>query len=396
MTSTARWKPLLAACLLFGTLAGCSLSTGTKEGLQRQPPLLNYPLFGQAIEVPDEAELFALSNEQIDALNDYLSLRNDPSDLHWQLARFIEGYLAGFDYWGRTLTASKALQEQQGNCMSLAVVTVAFSRHLGLEHDLQLMRVPPVYERQSEFVLVSDHVRTRIYPSVNLAQEGSGQRMHRAIIDYFPDRERSPSRRVSKDEFLAMYYRNVAAEKLLDGDLNSAFWYAEHAGKISPDNSSVLNLLAIVHRRAGDPNTAEALFNHALKIHPNDINLLHNLYTLLDNQGRKYEAEVLLGRLAVLPDHNPFPRLFLARQLADEGQFHQALRIYQSITDQMPHMHEAYWGIAVLRYKQGDHRRAREAMESALELARAPRHERLYSAKLHSLDSGISSSHTVP
>lgn len=391
MNTVIRGNLLIAACLLSITLVGCGLSSGTKDSLHGQPPVLNQELFGQAVHVPDEAELFSLSSEQIEALDQFLSRQDDDADLHWQLARFIDRYLSNFDYWGKTLTASQALQDQQGNCMSLAIVTAAFTRHLGLEHDFQLMRTPPIFERQSDLVLVSDHVRTRIYPSIdNPQEEDSGLRIRRVIVDYFPDRERVPSRRVASDEFLAMYYRNVASEKLVNDDLDGAFRFAEHASTISPDNASILNLLAVVHRRAGDQHTAEALFRHALAIHPNDINVLHNLHALLDQQGRTQEAEKLVGRLAQLPDQDPYPRLFLARQLASDGQFHRALRIYQSITDQKPYMHEAFWGIAIVHHKQGDHERAHQAMEQALELARAPRHQRLYSAKLHSLESGSS------
>jgi len=373
-------------CLLVLLSGGCSTAPSTPD----QRPALNRDLFGQSTQIPDAGEVFELSEQQIEALNEFLKAHEDDSDLHWQLARFIEDYLSGFDYWGRTLTASQALQGQQGNCMSLAIVTAAFSRQLGLEHDFQLMRTPPTFERSSDLVVVSDHVRTRIYPpATDQPDEDSGHRIRRAIIDYFPDRERFPSRGVSNDELLGMFYRNLAAEHLLDDDINSAFWFAEHADMISPENASVLNLLAIIHRRAGDARTAEALFSYALQHHPDDVNVLHNLQTFLESQGRQHEAEEISARLARVPDQNPYPRLLLARQLASDGQLGQALKIYQSITKQLPYVHEAYWGIATVRHLQGDQERAREAMETALELARAPLHQRLYTAKLHALDSEL-------
>ena len=384
-----RLMRLLAPCLLIVLAAGCATPPSTFEPGHTTRPELNRGLFGEPADVPDEDQIFALSGQQIDALDEFLSRQNDDSDLHWQLARFIDGHLSNFDYWGQTLSASQALQDQQGNCMSLAVVTAAFTRHLGLEHDFQLMRTPPTFERQSDLVLVSDHVRTRVYPPVaDQDHDDSIRSIRRAIIDYFPTGKRHPSRQVSTDEFLAMYYRNVAAERLLDNELETAFWFADRASTIHPDNASVLNLLAVIHRRAGDPDTAEALFRHAVALHPNDVNLLHNLHALLEDQGREDEAHVVHRRLTRLPDHNPYPRLLLARQLAEEGHLQRALSIYESVAEQLPHMHEAYWGIAIVRDKQGDRVRAQRAMEKALELARAPVHERLYSAKLNSLESG--------
>ncbi|QOC23269.1 tetratricopeptide repeat protein [Wenzhouxiangella sp. AB-CW3] len=347
--------------------------------------------------MPNEAEVFELSQQQIDALERFLSRYDDDANLHWQLARFIEGHLSNFDYYGQTLTASQALQDQKGDCMSLAIITAAFTRHLGLEHNYQLMLTPPTFERHDDLVLVSDHVRTRVYPPAGLEDNDRSDRStRRAIIDYFPSRERQPSRPVAEDEFLAMYYRNVAAEVLVEGELEHAFWLIEKAARIDPDNASVLNLAAVIHRRAGDYDTAEALLRYTAGKHPNDVNVLHNLHTVLERRGHDTEARAVLERLAHLPDHNPYPRLMLARELVESGQLDRALEIYEAVIEQMPYVHMAYWGLATVHYKQGDEFRARQAMEQALELAHAPRHERMYTAKLDSLEVANPKGHAMP
>ncbi len=377
---------LLACCLPLLLAGGCALTPLSVGPDHDSPPPLNRALFGDPVDIPDVDDIFSLSEQQLEALDEHLARHDDDSELYWQLARFIDGHLSNFDYWGHTLTASEALQDQKGNCMSLAVVTTAFTRHLGLEHDFQLMRTPPTFEQHGDLVLVSDHVRTRIYPSTDKsAKNRSSRTVQRVTIDYFPSRERQPSRLVTHHEFLAMFYRNLAAERMLDDELATAFWFAERANRIDPDNASVLNLLAVMHRRAGDPDTAEALFVYATGRHPDDVNLLYNLHALLSDQGRHEEARAVHLRLTRLPDHDPYPRLALAGELAEQGHLRRALDIYEAVTEQLPHMHEAHWGIAMVRHKQGDHTRARQAMEKALELARAPRHERLYSAKLESM-----------
>lgn len=379
------------AGLLAMILAGCAASNPKAPVPATEPPPLNLSLFGPPVHVPDEREIFQLSESQIEKLNDFLARFEDDADLHWQLARFINQHLSNFDYRGRTLTAMQALQDQQGNCMSLAIITSAFTRRLGLEYDFQLMRTPPTFERQGDLVLVSDHVRTRIYPPGTVFEDGLAPRpTRRAVIDYFPERMRVPSTPVSGQDFLAMFYRNLAAEQMLDGKTNEAFWLSERAHSISPGNASVLNLLAILHRRVGDETTAEALFRYALGLHPNDINLLHNLYAMLDSQGRHMEAQALLDRLAELPDHNPYPRLLLARQLVEEGNLHRARNIYRSVPDQMPYLHEAHWGMALIHYQQGDHKSAQESIATALQYTRANRHKQLYVAKLQAMKSGTS------
>jgi tetratricopeptide (TPR) repeat protein len=372
--------------LLATLLGGCATSTPKAPPQPGQAPPLNLELFGPPAQIPDEAEIFELSDFQIQKLNAFLARFDDETERHWQLARFIHEHLSDFDYQGRTLTASQALQDQQGNCMSLAVITSAYTRHLGLDYDFQLMRTLPVFERQGDLVLVSDHVRTRVYPSNSESEEDSEKpTSRRAIIDYFPDRKRVPSSPVSNQDFLAMFYRNLAAERILDGKTNEAFWLAQRAKSISPDNASVLNLLAILHRRAGDETTAEALFRYGLEHHPDDINLLHNLYAMIESQERHGEARELLERLADLPDHNPYPRILLARQLTEEGFLYRARNIYESILDQMPYLHEAHWGLAVIHAQKGDDESARESLATALQYTRANRYERIYNAKLHAL-----------
>lgn len=379
---------LLAISTLAAVLGGCATSTPKAPLQSAQAPALNVDLFGPPAPIPDEEDIFELSEIQIKKLDEFLARFDDETERHWQLARFIHEHLSDFDYRGRTLTASQALQDQQGNCMSLAVITSAYTRHLGLEYDFQLMRTPPVFERQGDLVLVSDHVRTRVYPSSSEPEEDSEKPTNRrAIIDYFPDRKRVPSSPVSNQDFLAMFYRNLAAERILDGRTNEAFWLAQRAKSISPNNASVLNLLAILHRRAGDETTAEALFRYGLERHPGDINLLHNLYAMIESQDRHGEARNLLERLADLPDRNPYPRILLARQLIEEGYLYRARNIYESILDQMPYLHEAHWGMAVIHAQKGDHDSARESLATALQFTRANRYERIYNAKLHALKS---------
>jgi Flp pilus assembly protein TadD len=379
---------LVGAVMVIGCLAaGCASlerTTASSAAIERLPVPLNEGLFGPSPAIPDETEVYALSDEQIESLQDFLADREDDGDLHWQLARFIDRHLSDFDYWGRTLTASQALADQKGNCMSLAVISSAFTRHLGLEHDFQLMRTPPVFERDGDMIVVSDHVRTRIY----MADQEVGARTRRAIIDYFPDRRRVPSTPVSQDNFLAMFYRNLAAESLLDGHVNDAFWLARHANGISPDNPSVLNLLGVVHRRAGDEPTAERLFRHALDVDSAEVNVLHNLYALLESQERHEESRQVLETMAGLPDHNPFPRLLLARQLVEEGYLRRATNIYRALLEDKPYLHEAHWGMAIIHQQRGDTEAARQAMELALASTRAPRYERIYGAKLYGLKAG--------
>src|SRR6056297_2837770 len=103
---------------------------------------------------------------------------------------------------------------------------------------------------------------------------------------------------------------------------------------------------------------------HCLVMRCNITRMMSTCYTIyrrflkakVDSMKPKKLAPALPGCLTKIP-------IRACCQLASDGQLGQALKIYQSITKQLPYVHEAYWGIATVRHLQGDQERAREAME---------------------------------
>lgn len=352
-------------------------------------PPVHAELFGAPVSIPGADQLFSLSPQQQAHFLEYF---NDPAQSgykpHERIHGYLEGRLGDFRYHGSTLTATEALASNNGNCLSLAMVTTALARLAGVEVDYQLVRNALVYERRDGLVTVADHVRTRLYDPTFEPVAGTGRilRPH-IVIDYFPEPGQRRGGRVDTPEVLAMFYVNLAGEALLAHDLQRSYWLLQAALDSVSDSPAALNSMAVLHRIAGDAGSAEALFHYALDLHADNVNLLGNLRNLVRGQGRTLEAEALEQKLLELPNRDPYRLIEFGIQAQGEGRLHRALAFYDRASVLAPYLHEAYWRKAVVYQALGEPARAEELLQQALHTAPRADDRHLYHAKLGTLGS---------
>jgi Tfp pilus assembly protein PilF len=381
---------ILSGLLILMACATTPPSHGTDTAEEAAPirPLPNTTLFGPSEPAPTPESLIALTPEQEQFFLDYFhgdTVRGLPA--HHRIREFLTNRLEGFGYLEETLSASQAMTEHRGNCMSLAALTLALSNVVGVETRFQMVNTPPIFDRDDRLILSSNHVRSRVYDPDYEPEPGQlvVQRPH-VIIDYFPDDRGVSGKRISRQAFMAMLYRNLATEVMLEGDLDKAFTLTREALAQAPDHADSLNLLGVLHRRAGDTRKAEAYYEYAVQIHGDRVDILNNLANLLRHQGRIEEADRVESRLARLDDPNPFHWLELGEQAQQRGRPQQALKWYAEALDRAPYLHEAYWRMAIVYRDLGQTRRSMEVLEKAKALSQRQAQDN-YQAKLHSLKS---------
>lgn len=377
----------LALTLLFAACAG-GPETAVAPAVAEPPlPGLDPQPFGAPLPVPPPSALFALTREQ---QADFLREFNDPAQAaeapHARLAGYIERRLWHFRYDGATRTASDALAKDEGNCLSLALVTTALARLVGVQVGYQRMRDEPVFERHDKVVLVADHVRSLLFDPEREREPGdiTGMEPH-IVIDYFPDRRRRRGGRVDEATLRSMFYANLAAEALAAEQHREAYWLLRAALEHDPASADAQNALAVLHRRIGNPGLAEAIYRHALRQHEADLNLLGNYRSLLASQGREDEVAAIDHRLAALPVRNPYDLIDRGNQAYAQGRPHLALQLYRQALERAPYLHEAYWRQAVVYHSLGDHARAQALLKTAASAAGRPRDRHLYEAKAQAL-----------
>ncbi len=104
--------------------------------------------------------------------------------------------------------------------MSLAVLTTAYAKLLGLEFSYRKVNTLPIYEKKNNLILSSSHVQTIIYDDEFVVEKGAFYFSRpEVVIDYFPDPNNRVSEYFAEPEFNSMYYRNLAADALIKNEL---------------------------------------------------------------------------------------------------------------------------------------------------------------------------------
>lgn len=225
----------LIIVLIF--LNACSTSSdmhklvaGLEQSSKNKEPL-PYPLNTNGFELHNiqAADIFALSKEQQTHFLDYFHAQKRAQQRpHQRVRDYLETSLNQFSYRGETFNAQQAMDNKSGNCLSLAILSTAFTKLTDLKYKFKRVHVPPVYEEFNDIQVLSSHVNFSIYDQVST----SGSYLFsqsKITIDYFRTSSAVVSSDVSETELMIMYWHNLTADALLAEDLDLALSYAKKA-----------------------------------------------------------------------------------------------------------------------------------------------------------------------
>ena len=387
MNSPIRNTLFAIATLLLAACASTSRSPAEIAETPEATPRLefNHQLFGAPpTELIDETNLFTLTPlQQQQARQQFQYYLNREMPPHEALAEVLHLMMDGFNYHRDTLVAEEALRRQQGNCMSLAIITTALARLFNIEYGYREINSLPVFDQQDDLLVSSSHVQTLLYSQQR--QENELQRGGYVVVDYFPDDNHYVGSDYSYDQFISLYYRNIASDALLKQQPNTAFHYAMRAYQADPHSPELLNLLAVLHRRKGDEKTAEAIYLAALAGERDNLAVLNNYILLLDKQGRGTDARRWKNRLAKLNDPNPYNWLTQARQAHRKKQYSRAIHYYREVLRIAPYIRPAYVGLYQIYATQGREEKAADALQDVLRWTYEKQERKRYHFKLAKL-----------
>ncbi len=347
--------------------------------------------FGLRPAIISPEEIHQLTTAQTeDFLTFMASPRNASLKPHRRLFSYLEKIVSGFNYQKITYTATQAIELNSGNCLSLAILTTALAKAANLEIDYQLMNDAPVFELNDTIIEKGVHIRTLLYDPTWVGSDNLLYFSRPGIkIDYFPTGRQRFIANLNENDYLAMYYQNEAVEAIAQNDLNAAYWFSIEMLKYVPNNSQAINMLAVINRRAGNPEIAEQLYLFGIEFADEKLSLLKNYHLLLSSAGRIEEAERIEIQLNSMNDPSPFNWFQLAVLAYDEGDFIKAIRYYNKAIELAPYLHEAHLGIAQSNYQVGRLRSAENALKRALDNVYKVSTRNLYQAKLVSLSKEI-------
>ena len=383
---------ILFVAVAIVTLTSCSMKNSPPDengATQRKiefPQLLPYETFGPSPEIIEPNKLFELTTQQKSdffAFRSYSQNRNLPNNQ--LIADYLQSHLKNFNYYSDTFTARDALIKHQGNCLSLAILTKALAKLVDVEVSYQLVETEPVFQKEGNLILTSQHVRTKLLKPLPTNKDEIVFIRGGIVVDYFPERGSFLLRGVEEPEFFGMYYRNKAAEALINDDLNRAFWLVNKTLQLNQTDPHGLNMMALIHSRKGAYKIAEQLYLYGLQTNEDKLDLLDNYHTLLVNMGRNQEAKLIAQKLEKHENKNPFKWISLANQAYNERKFDEALTYYRKARRLAPYLHQAYAGIAQAELQLGNPEAAQSDLQKAKEKSHKKETKLLYQRKLDML-----------
>lgn len=366
--------------------AGCSHTSNVPQATLKAS-IINEELFPLAIELIDENELFELTAAQKTTfLSFYERYHQTGMKKHKVIERILTHNLSNFTYFGRTYRASDAMALNQGNCMSLAILTTAFAKLINVEIDYRKMHSLPVFEKHGNVILSSSHVQSVLYdPTFVAAKDRFYFNKPSIVIDYFPDNNDIRSKKLDFNQFVAMYYVNMASEFYIKGNDDSAFVYARKANELDPRSSSALNLLALVHKNKGDLEIAEHIFQLALESDDKNVNVLGNYVDLLKLRGKWQQATLLRKKIDQVYDPNPYHWLEKAQLARIQKNYRKASQYYRKVIKMAPYIKQAYTELYSLYIQQNRLSRAMEVLKSSLPWIYEPKEKKKYKQQLYQM-----------
>jgi Flp pilus assembly protein TadD len=369
--------------ILLVVLAGCAAPPRAPA-----PDLFSDLSFRPPSQPVSTAELFTLSPEMREYLHSAsfnAQLRNRGKE-YGLLAALYNGSKSGLklEYDGAyTRNAAETFRDRAGNCMSLVIMTAAFAKELGLTVRYQNVLVDESWSRNGSLYLLSSHVNLLLGHHVSAQLPGSDP--DRAlVVDFMPEAGsyQPHAQPLDEEAIITLYQNNRAAEALVQGKIDDAYWWARAAVAGSPAAALAYNTLGVIYERHGDMALAERAYRAALAREPESVVTLRNLEPVLTALGKTEEAKAIARRVASIEPIPPFHYFNQGVTAYKNGEYQKARDLFAREVKRAPYYDEFHFWLAASLLQLGDTKMAREQLTLAMDTSTRKDTHNLYSAKL--------------
>lgn len=282
----------------------------------------------------------------------------------------------------KTRNAAEAFDARAGNCLSLALMTAALAREMGLAVRYREVLTEQLWMQDRDFVVYAGHVNLTLGRRDMTVKVINGHNSE-LVVDFLPRQQLlgQRAREVTEARIVSMYHNNRAAELIVEHDWRGAYWQARDAITADPTYAAPYNALGVIYQRRGEPALAEAAFRATLRLEADNTRALANLAALLEETGRKAEALAVSAELKRLQPEPPFHHFRLAKAALARGEYSQARDGFREALRRNGQYAEIHLGLAAAYLGLGDTRRAKAELEQALDKSGTSRDQQRYAAK---------------
>jgi len=379
-SSLSRLALAVAALLV----AGCAATTVPLA--PASPDVFDDAHFGPATAPIDPADVFRLTPQMQAYLNDMIQPRARSMGTRRALteALYNRSKLQLEYDASSTRTAAEAFEARQGNCLSLIIMTGAFADALGLKVTFQQVATEQMWSRSGGMYFMSGHVNLLLERRPDIFRGFGTEELY--TVDFMPgegnDRH---SHAISQATVLAMFMNNRAAEAMVRGQLDDAYWRVRQAIRIDPQFRSAYNTLGVIYLRHGDAAHAEQVLRHVLNGEPDNPRILANYAEALRELGRTAEAQAAQAHLAAVEPVPPFYWFVQGQAALHNGDFLKARELFLKEIARDPDYHEFHYALAVADFGLNRIDEARAELALAMSDAVKRSDHDLYAAKLDKL-----------
>ncbi len=282
-----------------------------------------------------------------------------------------------------TRTAAEAFDAKRGNCMSLVLMTAAFSRYMNMPVRFNSVFLEESWTRANGIFFVAGHVNISLAKPMGKSTVVFGE-PELLTIDFLPPEQikRNRSRVVDESTILAMFLNNRAAEALTLGHVDDAYWWAREAVLTDSRWLASYNTLAVLYRRKGLGTQAEAALRLVLEREPLNVQAMSNLVLVLTDAGRRAEAQAYATQIAQIQPVPPYKFFDEGVVAMQAGEYAAARQLFRKEVARAAYVPEFHFWLALASYGLGDVSGARGEITKALENSATKRDRDLYGAKL--------------
>ena len=255
-----------------------------------------------------------------------------------------------------------------------------------MDISFQQMISAPVLSVEDDWFVSSDHVRTFLFAQKPASKNKQIIALRSFIIvDYFPAAGDMVGERVTLQTFIAMFYRNLAADAIFKADYVHALALIREALQYDPEYSAVINLAALIHKMAGYHELAEQWYEYGLAVSAHKSTLLSNYAVLKQELGELELADELRTKLAQLQENDPYLLYTQGKTALLQQNSAKAVTSFEKLINRAPYVAQFHLELAKSYYQQNRFADARDALTEASRIAKTTADKQRFNAKLEAM-----------
>ncbi len=399
-----RIPPAALALLL---ISGCSLFGRHGVAPQDVDALLDDDLFLTETQdaapqpaLPGMVDLYQLPASMTRDLDRYIADLPSQEQRYRALRRWAFDQADRYEYDpGTTAAPADLAAVGRINCFSFSVLFVAAARRVGLPAEVQLVYSPPNWDIDADNWILNQHInvtgtfRSARSPAVSVGpaatgstgsmiRKGPGNSAEQYVVDLNPDIVVNAHRteRLDEHQVLARFYGNKAAEALVAGDHELAYRYSRTALEVDPASAVVWTNLGVLYAWSERPELARGAYTLAIDLDDDADSARNNLALLYRRLGEDEQAEALEQTIRARRNRNPYYHHLLGRKSVRSGNYADAIGHFQDAIRRKRNEPVFYLALAEAQLALDEQEQARDS------LARARRHVKAGRADAEQID----------